>query len=722
MLVIGILQVSYLQAALISGQVKSGDEAVPFANIYIIETGTGVSCDMLGMYSIELSEPGTYSFQVSATGMKKLKVEVEVTTSNRQLDFEMDSYTEELDEVVITGTMKESYISESPVKVEVLSAEFFKTVPNNNIMEAIQTVNGVQEQIACGVCGTNDIHINGMEGPYTLMLIDGMPIMSALASVYGFNGIPNSLIERVEIIKGPSSTLYGTEAVGGVINIITKRNENMPLAYFNSFYTSHQEFNGDLAITPRIGNKLSTTISANYYNNQYRMDFNNDNFTDIPLNDRLSLFNKWEYKANNGFTSSMAFRYYNEDRFGGTMQWTPEDKGSSTVYGETINTNRIELISSLRFNKAIKFDFSYNMHKQDSYYGASHYKADQQVLFGNLLWLNETGRHDLIVGLTARYNEYKDNSLGQTDEHRLIPGLFVQDEFTITEKSTLLGGVRFDYHEEHGLIFSPRVNLKQKLGTYTTLRVNFGTGFRQVNLFTEEHAALTGSRQVLVVGNLEPEESYNATLNLNHVYTLGEGVGTIDFDVFYTYYTNKIIPDYETDPNLIVYDNLPGYGVTRGGAISIHHTFQFPVKVKLGATVQDVYQMIEDEQGNLVRENQVFAPFIAGTFGASYTLKKAGLIISYTGNVVGPQHLPTYEAPFERLEISPWFSLQNVQVTKTFNCGLELYAAVKNLLNYTQDSPLVDPANPFSDNFDTAYAYGPMQVRRFVGGLRYSFN
>ena len=110
----------------------------------------------------------------------------------------------------------------SPIPVEVYSPAYFKKNPSPNIFESLQMVNGVQPQLNCNVCNTGDIHINGMEGPYTMILIDGMPIVSSLSTVYGLAGIPNSMVKRIEIVKGPASTLYGSEAVGGLINIITK--------------------------------------------------------------------------------------------------------------------------------------------------------------------------------------------------------------------------------------------------------------------------------------------------------------------------------------------------------------------------------------------------------------------------------------------------------------------------------------------------------------------
>ncbi len=714
---------AFAQVGTIKGNVMDGRSGVPFANIGIKDNKGGTTSDIDGNFILNNVPIGEQEIIVSVLGFEKFRQKVNVINgqeTNVSLVIKHSSLA--LDQVVVTGTMKETFISASPVKVEVITQKFLQTNPTNNIIEAVQTVNGVQEQINCGVCGTNDIHINGMEGPYTLVLIDGMPIMSALATVYGFNGIPTSLVDRVEIIKGPSSTLYGSEAVGGVINIITTKPEKMPIIGFNTYYTSHRELNVDFAVTPKFGKKLTTTLSGNYYRNQYRMDFNEDNFTDIPLNNRFTLFNKWSIARKEHRIANIALRYYTENRFGGVLQWQPKHRGSDSIYGESIYTNRLEVIGSYQLpvsNHHLRIDYSYNFHDQDSYYGKTLYRAHQQIFYSNLLWNRKLGKHDVLTGLTLRYQLYSDNAAANTDENKFIPGIFVQDEYTIGKTSVLLAGVRLDHHENHGLIFSPRLSFKQKIGTYTSVRLNSGTGFRLVHLFTEDHAALTGARQVVIKSNLEPERSFNVNLNINHVYSFANGTGTLDVDAFYTYFTNKIIPDYSTDPNLIIYDNLAGFGVTRGFAASINHSFAFPLRVNIGGTFQDVYQVTENLIGEKVKQKQLFTPAFSGTFVVGYKFRKLKLSIDYTGRVMGPQKLPHYDAPFARPETSPWFTIQNVQITKEIN-SFSMYVGVKNIFNWTQSSPLINPENPFGKDFDTAYAWGPLQVRRFFVGVRWN--
>ena len=705
---------SYSQS--ITGFVFSTDnQGISFSSVNVKGQSIGTASNADGFFELNDIKVGEYEFVFSAIGHKKFKKKVKIKQGTNTLNVILEASTYDLDQVVVTGTMKEQFLSASPVKVDVVTQKFLEKIATSNVMEVIENVNGVQKQINCGVCGTNDIHINGMEGPYTLVLINGMPIMSSLSSVYGLNGIPTSLIKQIEIIKGPSSTLYGTEAVAGVINILTKNPKDVSPIELDAFLTSHQEKNIDFAFAPKM-NKVDMLFSGNLFQMSHFLDDNADNFSDIPLSERLSLFNQWNFKRKSEKSFALSAKYYLENRSGGVKEWDESLRGSDSIYGESIYTDRLELAATYQmpWEEDVRIDASYNYHHQDSYYGDTKYEAYQSIYFANLLWSKRLGHaHDILSGLTYRYQTFIDSTLADVDEKKFIPALFVQDEITFNRKWTTLLGMRSDYHDEHGFIFSPRLNVKFKPQTYTTFRLNAGTGFRIVNLFTEDHAFLTGSREVLVVEDLLAEESYNINLNANHIFSLGRSTGTLDFDAFYTYFTNKITPDYDSNPNQIIYANLDGFSVSRGVAFQIQQNFDFPMSLKAGGTVLDVYSVDENNE----REDELFAPSFSGVFSLSYKWNTINTSMDWTAKVTGPMFLPTFPKPFERAEVSPWFSQHHLQIKKVFSEKLSAYIGLKNVFNYTQDSPLIDWQKPFGDDFDTSYAYGPLQSRRFLFGL-----
>ena len=180
-----------------------------------------------------------------------------INSQNQDLGVIVLGADNSLEEVIISGNLKPVNRMESTIPVEVYSPAFLQQNPSPNLFEGIQFINGIRPQINCSVCNTGDIHINGLEGPYTFVLIDGMPIVSSLASVYGLNGIPNGMVEKVEIIKGPAGTLYGSQAVGGLINVITKLPEYSPRFFSDVYGTSWEEFNADLGFSSTIDQKIN---------------------------------------------------------------------------------------------------------------------------------------------------------------------------------------------------------------------------------------------------------------------------------------------------------------------------------------------------------------------------------------------------------------------------------------------------------------------------------
>jgi outer membrane receptor for ferrienterochelin and colicins len=737
----------------IEGVITSANEVVPFANIYLPKLKKGTSSDQNGVFKLENLPQGLVEISVSAIGYQSSVVEVNLSGDKKPFILKVNLKEDlgSLDQIVITGTLKPVRKLESPVPVEVYTQSFFKKNPTPSIFESLQNINGVRPQLNCSVCNTGDIHINGLEGPYTMVLIDGLPIVSGLSTVYGLTGIPQALIERVEIVKGPVSTLYGSEAVGGVINVITKKPTGANKLSFDNFTTSWGEVTTDIGTGYQLSDKTSGILGVSYFNYQNPIDNNGDGFTDMTLQNRISIFNKINFDREDGKLFSIAGRYVYEDRWGGEMDWTSADRGGDEVYGESIYTSRWETFGryDLPTDEDLSFQFSGNGHSQDSFYGTTSYDADQYIGFGQLTWSKKLGSaHDLLAGAAYRYTYYNDNTFatatadGLGDQPSVIhlPGVFVQDEIAITDRKKLLLGVRYDYNSIHGNVFSPRVNYKwSSRDKSNVLRLSAGNGFRVANVFTEDHAALTGAREVVFEGELEPETSWNA--NVNYVKTFRTKNNTffnLDATAFYTYFTNRILPDYETDFNRIIYSNLDGFSVSQGISLNADVVFRNGLKVLAGATLQDV-SITEDG----VRTRQILTEGYSGVWSISYKIKPWDLNIDYTGNLYGPMRLPLISDTDPRDEFSPVFSVQNIQLSKTFGTQWEVYGGVKNLLNFTPASnsiarafdpfdegvqfdqsgqAVATPNNPNALTFDPSYVYASNQGIRGFLGFRFRIN
>ena len=732
----------------LTGKISDRLENLSYANIYIQNTKFGTSSNDEGYYQIKNIPSGTYKIVVSSIGYNTKTIEITFNKDEKIIqNFSLVS-DNSLDEIVVSGNLKPVSKSASSVPVDVYSKSFFKKNPTPSIFESLQNVNGVRPQLNCNVCNTGDIHINGLEGPYTFVLIDGMPIVSGLSTVYGLTGIPQALIQRVEVVKGPASTLYGSEAVGGIINIITKKPSNSPLLFVDSFSSSWEEINTDIGFKYNASKKIQGLLGINYFNYQNIIDNNNDNFTDLTLQNRISIFNKLNIERSNNKLFTIAFRYVYEDRWGGETNWNKSFRGTDLVYGESIYTSRWETFGTyeLPTTENIRLQFSANGHHQDSFYGTDSYKADQLIAFGQLVYNKKIKKkHDLLFGIAYRYTAYDDNTFatsesdGVTNKPSIIhlPGVFIQDEMNLSNQHKLLIGARYDYNSLHGTIFSPRVNYKwNSKNNKNILRFSVGNGFRVANIFTEDHAALSGAREVVFEGELSPETSWNANVNYVKKISINNTLVSLDVSGFYTHFNNRILPDYETDSNKIIYANLNGFSVSKGVSLNSDISFPLGLTMNIGATLMDV-----SIHENNIKKRQLLTESFSGVWSISYMIKKSRIKIDYTGNVYGPMELPLLSELDPRKGESPWFSIQNIQVTKNIGTSWEMYGGIKNILNFTParnsiarsfdpfDSGVVFNSsgeaiatanNPYALTFDPSYVYASNQGIRGFLGLRYT--
>ena len=728
--IIIILVIKLTFAQTIYGVIKDSDSNLLFgATIYNSSNSKIGITNEMGVFSVE-SVKGENKLFISYVGYTSKIITLESTgdSINRgSIVLENDS----LDEIVISGTLRQVSKLKSAVPIELYTANFFKATPKASFFEAIEGINGVRPQLNCNICNTGDIHINGQEGANTMVLIDGLPLVSGLSTVYGLSGIPQSLIKQVEVIKGPASTLYGSEAIGGVINLITKSPETVHPFNLDTFISSWGELNIDLGAKYTLKNSQGL-IGINYFNYSNPIDANEDGFTDLTLQHRISIFNKISTKKN-----SVAFRYFYEDRWGGEMNWNSDFRGGDEVYGESIYTSRIEIFGRYDHSENLFLQYSLNNHDQNSVYGTTSYNAIQTIGFVQGVFSKKVKNHDVLLGATYRHTIYDDNTPATLERDKTaLPGLFAQDQWTLSESKTLLSGIRYDKNSIYGDIWTPRLNFKwASKDESSILRLGFGTGYRVVNVFTEDHAALTGAREVVFTEAILPEKSWNTTINWNKkLYTKYGAILDLDFSVFKTAFSNRILPDYETNPNQIIYGNLDGMAITQGATVTINGMFANGLKINMGATFID---------SKIINNNQTEYPFLtekfSGNYQLNYTLYNPKITIDISGTVIGPMKLPLLGELDTRAPYSPIINIVNLQATYAIKT-IEVYAGIKNILDFKPASNsiarafdpfdsgvefgangqvIATPNNPNALSFDPSYVYYSNQGINGFLGIRY---
>ena len=703
------------------------------ATIYNSSIKRSIISDSLGKFEIN-SKKGENKYTISFVGFdpKVLKITFE---KEDLIETEVVLISDEsLEEVVVSGTLRNVSRLNSTVPIELYRASFFKANPTASFFEAIENINGIRTQLNCNVCNTGDIHINGQEGANTMVLIDGLPIVSGLSTVYGLTGIPQSLIEQIEIIKGPSSTLYGSEAIGGIINLITKVPEKVNPLSFESFSSSWGEINTDVGIKFLIGEKTNL-LGINHFLYQNPIDKNKDGFTDLTLQHRISIFNKLSGRKNN-----IALRYFYEDRWGGQTNWNKSERGGDNIYGESIYTNRLEVFGKYLYNNNLFFQYSFNQHHQDSYYGTLSFDAKQTIGFLQTVYNFKIKKSLYNLGLSYRYTGYDDNTPATSKKDNThLPGIFIQNEIIKDPEKSLLLGIRYDYNSNYGNVLTPRINFKKSCKEKnSTLRMGFGSGFRIVNVFTEDHAALTGARDVFFSENLSPERSWNFNLNyIKDYYTKKGLMFKTDWSIFKTWFSNRIIPDYDTNPNQIVYSNLNGIVISQGASIDFLGRISNNLDFQIGLTLIDTF---------IKEDNKRSIPYLTEEFSGSYKMVYYNNFIKLkfdiTGNVVGPMKLPLLSILDRRPEYSPTFNILNFQATKKVS-DFEFFIGVKNLFDFkpplnsiarafdpfdkqvvfdNNGSPVVNENNPSGLTFDPTYVFYSNQGIRSFFGLRYLIN
>ena len=736
----------------IFGHIISGTngEHIPYATIAIKDSTIGCAADGTGHYSIKNLPIGEHTIIVSAIGYQTMEINhIAERNKSIELNVTLEESSLIVDEVVVSATRNETNRRQTATVVNVASTKLFESTASSNLSEAMNFQSGLRVENTCGNCGAPQLRINGLEGQYSQILLDSRAIFSSLAGVYGLDLMPVAMVERVEVIRGGGSALFGSNAIGGVVNIITKDPVRNTLSLSN---TSNIMEDGTPDINTSLGGafvsedyKFGTYLFAQV-KNRGGYDRNDDGFTDITkMRSETAGFRAY-YKTSAHSRLSAEYHHIHEYRRGGdNLNEAPHmamiceqldhniDGGGLRFDYFPNHRHRLSAYASAQgINRASYFGTDMNPNA----YGTT---TDLTVVGGAQYTLNYKAGlpAELTAGAEYNFNHLNDYYLAtqrKLDQKTSTYGIFAQNEWK-REKVNILIGFRLDKHNMiEKPIFAPRANIRYSPIENLGLRLSYSSGYRAPQAYNEDLHIDVLNHSVSIIklaDDLRPEFSHSLSASADYYHNFGRLQANILVEGFFTRLNdvfNLAIDHEETDEegNNYIYKvryNASGAqiaGVTAEVKLGIPSIFD----VQLGYTFQKSEYLEPEQWSDTVEaQKQMFrSPDHYGYLNSNFYITKQ-LQASLFGTFTGPmlvQHsayttLDGVEMPDSEVR-TPSFWDFGVKVGYTFRLSsfinLEINAGVKNIFDsYQKDLDL-------GAGRDSAYVYGPSLPRTFFFGVK----
>lgn len=707
-------------------------ELLPGASVYWLETKEGVITNSKGNFTIAYDKGKHKNMIASFVGHLSDTI---LIRNQSNVQFNLNEQTT-LKELVISEDQDGIILNRlTPMKVENITATELKKAACCDLAGCFETQLTVQPQTSNVITNSKELRILGLSGVYNQVLIDGLPLIHGLSYTYGISGVPGTLVENIFVSKGANSVLQGYESISGQINVITKEPATTDKLLFNVYMNSFFEKQANLNYAFKKG-KWKNITAVQTVQPSKKVDGDKDTFLDLPLLTRYVFFNKLTYgkESDWGWYSKFGVKFMTEERIGGQSSFNPSvNKGSNAIYGQVVNYNQPECYTKTGYRFNDKHHISLmasSFHQlQNSFFGTTKYNAKQLNIYGNLQYeFNYHVNHSIKTGVSYRYINLKEE-LSFTDNYVLrtfggsynrlekIPGIFAENSMSFfNHKLTWIGGLRLDQHNQFGSTLTPRTMLKFDVNPNTVLRANIGTGWRTVNLFSENIGLLVSSRDIIFVEHLTPERALNYGFNLLQKFDFLNYNGYFTADFYRTDFKNQFFPDYDSDPTKAFIKNFTGTSISNGFQMELNVKYAKRIETKMGYNFLDVYRVEGNKKVNL--------PFnprhrILGTI--SYKPIANKLHIDINIHWFGQQRLPDTKSnpeDFQRPDYSKPYTIYNMQITYNLN-KFELYSGCENIFNFRQSQPIISWQNPFSPYFDTSSVWGPTRGRELYVGFRY---
>lgn len=737
----------------ISGHVIDAEtgEHLPFFSIHVKGSSIGAMTDASGHYAIHDLTPGKHTLEASMAGYQTITKTVEVSKGKTiEVNFDVLPDAFLLDQVVVTGSKSEQKRRNSPSLVNVMGSKTLSIVNACTLADGLNFQPGVRVENDCQNCGFTQVRINGLDGHYSQILMNSRPVFSALAGVYGLEHIPANMIDRVEVMRGGGSALFGSSAVGGTINIITKDPET------NSADVSHTLTS--IGITGALDNNTTLNASLVTKNGRAGMfiygqsrsrdgyDHNGDGFTELATISSRTVGVRSFMRTTDDTKLTLEYHTTNEYRRGGDQLDLPPHQ---VMIAEQVdhNIHSGEVTFDIRDKQRTKhlaiYAATQSTHRK-SYYGSdmdpnAYGRTTDLTVNAGTQWTHNIKQlwfmpAEFIAGLEYNYNRLHDVSIGYNHnqlQNVNIYSAYAQNEWR-NDRWGFLIGARLDKHSLiHNAIVSPRINVRFNPSRNYNFRLSYSTGFRSPQAYDEDfHVAIVGGDRVVTIlaPGLKAEKSQSVSASADLYGRIGNIQTNLLIEGFYTDLRDAFALrrlDEPDDLGNAVLERYNGGGArVLGINIEGKAVFTSHFDVQLGVTLQlSRYKQPEQwsENPDVTPVKRMFrTPDIYGYLTATYN-PTPRLTISASGTLTGPmlvQHMEGSGTDIDVAVNTPTFfdlSLKASYRFQVLGCvDLLPSIGITNIFNsYQKDFDL-------GATRDSGYIYGPAMPRSLYASLKIS--
>jgi outer membrane receptor for ferrienterochelin and colicin len=704
----------------IAGQIiNTKKEAIPLANVYWENTTNGVVANDNGFFSID--EPFIYpsNLIISFVGYQSDTITFNSYKNNLKIQLKKSIGLEEFQ---VTDKQSSTFINTiDPLLVETLSSKELLKAACCNISESFETNASVDVNFSDAISGTKKIQMLGLDGVYTQIQYENIPLIRGLSTAYGLTFVPGTQAESIQIKKGAGSVVNGYESITGQINIELEKPDNSEKLFLNIYGNSMSRTELNIQTAQKLNTKWSTLTMLHANNQNISHDNNEDNFNDHPLRSQYNIFNRWKYKGEKQFFQA-GFRAVYDDLTAGQIKANP----SENLYDIGVKTKQLEVFSKNGFlfpekpYKSIGILNSFRVHDHNSKYGQKSFDALQYSGYSNFIYQTIIGTtdHTIKMGASYVYDNYTKN-LNQSYKFgkiESVPGTFVEYTYNDEKKKALILGLRADHHNNFGFFITPRAHFKYNFSENSTFRLSAGRGFRTANPIIENSGSLASTREILFnANNLKPEIAWNYGTSITHLFELAKKEMNFSLDYYYTNFNNQVVVDMEI-PREISFYNLEGTSYSH--SIQLEQTIEITKALELKAAYK--WYLIKTNYKNGLKSKPL-TPQNRVLVNVSYITNFDKWKFDLTAHWYGKSRIPitinnTLESGQE--SNSDPYSVLNGQITRTFK-KFEIYSGVENIFGYTQKDPILSANNPNGPDFDASLVWGPIMGRNIYFGLRY---